>query len=78
MLEGGLVVRVDQAELETVIPALGGLVLIVNGAYRGSIARLLAVDTDNFCAKVQIGKGAYDGRILPKVEYEDLCKLHKQ
>ncbi|XAR54199.1 hypothetical protein NMG60_11029227 [Bertholletia excelsa] len=75
MLESKHVLRVDQEELETVIPQIGGLVRIVNGAYRGSNARLLAVDTDNFCAKVQIEKGIYDGRVLKAVEYEDICKI---
>ncbi|XP_062007531.1 KIN17-like protein isoform X2 [Rosa rugosa] len=60
MLESKHVLRVDQQELETVIPQIGCLVKIVNGAYRGSNARLLAVDTDKFCAKVQIEKGVYD------------------
>lgn len=75
MLDGKHVLRVDQEELETVIPQIGGLVRIVNGAYRGSNARLLGVDTDKFCAKVQIEKGVYDGRVLKAVEYEDICKL---
>ncbi|XP_057475843.1 KIN17-like protein [Actinidia eriantha] len=75
MLESKHVLRVDQDELETVIPQIGGLVRITNGAYRGSNARLLAVDTDKFCAKVQIEKGIYDGRVLQAVEYEDICKI---
>ncbi|KAL3537955.1 hypothetical protein ACH5RR_001321 [Cinchona calisaya] len=75
MLESKHVLRVDQEELETVIPQIGGLVRMVNGAYRGSNARLLAVDADKFCAKVQIEKGIYDGRVLKAVEYEDICKL---
>lgn len=75
MLDSKHVLRVDQAELETVIPQIGGLVRIVNGAYRGSNARLLSVDTDNYCAKVQIEKGIYDGRVLQAVEYEDICKV---
>lgn len=75
MLESKHVLRVDQEELETVIPQIGGLVRVINGAYRGSNARLLAVDTDKFCAKVQIEKGIYDGRVIKAVEYEDICKL---
>ncbi|KAL8538511.1 hypothetical protein ACS0TY_000500 [Phlomoides rotata] len=75
MLENKHVLRVDQEELETVLPQIGGLVKIVNGAYRGENARLLAIDTDNFSAKVQIEKGIYDGRVLKAVEYEDICKL---
>ncbi|XP_041009508.1 KIN17-like protein [Juglans microcarpa x Juglans regia] len=75
MLDSKHVLRVDQAELETVIPQIGGLVRIVNGAYRGAIAKLLGVDTEKFCAKVQIEKGAYVGRVLKAVEYEDICKV---
>lgn len=75
MLENKHVLRVDQEELETVIPQIGGLVRIVNGAYRGSNARLLAIDTNNYCAKVQIERGIYDGKILKDIDYEDLSKL---
>ncbi|CAK8540966.1 unnamed protein product [Lathyrus sativus] len=75
MLESKHVLRVDQEELETVIPQVEGRVKIVNGAYHGSLARLLGVDTDRFCAKVQIEKGVYDGRVLKAVEYEDICKV---
>lgn len=76
MLESKHVLRVDQDELETVIPQIGGAVRIVNGAYRGSNARLVSVNTDKFCAKIQIEKGIYDGRVLQAVDYEDICKLH--
>nr|GMC94192.1 DNA/RNA-binding protein KIN17-like [Ipomoea batatas] len=75
ILENKHVLRVDQEELETVIPQIGGLVRIVNGAYRGSNARLLSIDTNKFAAKVQIEKGIYDGKVLKAIEYEDICKL---
>ncbi|XP_056162547.1 KIN17-like protein [Syzygium oleosum] len=75
MLENKHVLRVDQEELETVIPQIGGFVRIINGAYRGSTARLLGINTEKFCAKVQIEKGVYDGRVIPAVEYEDICKV---
>ncbi|KAF8395108.1 hypothetical protein HHK36_019049 [Tetracentron sinense] len=75
MLDSKHVLRVDQVELETVIPQIGGLVRIVNGAYRGSNARLMSVDTNNYSAKVQIEKGIYDGRVLQAVDYEDICKV---
>lgn len=61
MLDSKHVLRVDQAELETVIPQIGGLVKIVNGAYRGSNAKLLSVDVDKYSAKLRIEKGLYDG-----------------
>ncbi|KAL8225261.1 hypothetical protein R6Q57_017818 [Mikania cordata] len=75
VLESKHKLRVDQEELETVIPQIGGLVRIVNGAYRGSNARLLSVNSDKFCAKVQIEKGVYDGRVIQAIEYEDICKV---
>ncbi|KAM3295578.1 hypothetical protein ACQJBY_038072 [Aegilops geniculata] len=75
MLESKHVLRVDQDELETVLPQIGGLVRIVNGAYRGSNARLLSVDTERFSAKLQVEKGLYDGKVLKAIEYEDICKV---
>ncbi|XP_074308257.1 KIN17-like protein [Silene latifolia] len=75
MVDTKHVLRIDQAELETVIPQIGGRVRIVNGAYRGSNAKLLAINMDKFCAKVQIEKGVYDGRVIPAVDYEDICKI---
>eukprot|EP00898_Chlorokybus_atmophyticus_P008443 jgi/Chlat1/85/Chrsp1S03079 len=78
MLDSGHVLKVDQAELETVLPQIGGLVRIVNGAYRGSQAKLLGVDMEKFTARVQIVKGAYDGRVITAIEYEDICKLAAQ
>ncbi|KAG6556583.1 hypothetical protein Mapa_001524 [Marchantia paleacea] len=75
MIDSGDVLKVDQEELETVLPQIGGLVRIVNGAYRGSNARLLGIDTKKFAAKVRVEKGKYDGRVLPAIEYEDVCKF---
>lgn len=39
MLEDGDRLRVDQDELETVIPAVDGNVLILNGPGKGALAR---------------------------------------
>ncbi|XVE52677.1 hypothetical protein DITRI_Ditri02bG0142000 [Diplodiscus trichospermus] len=61
MLDDKHVLRIDQEELETVIPQIGGVVRIVNAAYHGSNARLLGVDTYKYCAMVQIEKGVCDG-----------------
>lgn len=74
MLESKDVLKVDQEELESVIPQIGGILRIVNGAYRGSNARLLAIDTAKFSAKLKIEGGAFDGRIVT-ADYEDVCKF---
>ncbi|PHT49177.1 hypothetical protein CQW23_13385 [Capsicum baccatum] len=74
MLESRDIVRVDQDDLETVLPQLGGLVRIINGAYRAN-ARLLAVDRKNSTAKVQIKRGIYDGKILKAIDYKDIAMI---
>lgn len=78
MLDSGNVIKIDQAYLETVLPALGRPVLIVNGAYRGMKALLESIDVKNFCATVKIDQGLTRGRVLEKVPYEDISKLAPQ
>ncbi|CAM6124804.1 unnamed protein product [Calypogeia fissa] len=75
MLDSGDILKVDQEELETVLPQIGAIVRIVNGAYRDNNARLLAIDTRKFSARVQIEKGKYDGREIAAIDYEDICKF---
>jgi DNA/RNA-binding protein KIN17 len=48
MTDSGDVLQVDQAELETVVPQPGGLVLVVNGLHRGARGTLLQIDTKRF------------------------------
>ncbi|CAM9726291.1 unnamed protein product, partial [Hapterophycus canaliculatus] len=75
MLDSGDRLRVDQDDLETVIPAVGGDVLVVNGQCRGERGTLLSLDTDAFAASVRItSDGQNLGTVLEKVEYEDFCK----
>lgn len=75
LVESGKKVKMDQEHLETVIPALGKLVKVVNGGYRGQTATLIAVDEKNFCAEITIASGLLMGRTVKGVEYEDICKL---
>eukprot|EP00897_Mesotaenium_endlicherianum_P006478 jgi/Mesen1/5859/ME000298S05132 len=76
MLDGGALLRIDQQELETVLPQIGGLVQVVNGAYRDTKAKLLSINTDRFTASIQLQGGSFEGRILSAVDYEDICKVH--
>ena len=43
-----------QEYLETVLPSIGGIVVVVNGAHRGHKATLQAVDVDNFAATIKL------------------------
>ena len=54
VIETGTVLKLDQAHLETVLPAIGKEVLVVNGAYRGETAILEDINEKKFCAKVSI------------------------
>lgn len=56
LLETGAVIKLDQAHLETVLPAVGKQVLVVNGAYRGELAILEDINQDEFSAKISIAQ----------------------
>lgn len=75
LIDTGKKLKVDQEHLETVIPALGKLVKVVNGAYRGETATLLSLDEKHFCVDIEIASGVLKGRQLTGVQYEDICKL---
>jgi DNA/RNA-binding protein KIN17 len=72
MLDTKDVLRIDQSDLETVIPKIGNEVMIVNGAYREEFCVLESIDVDNFCADL---KSKLLGQIIRKVPYEDFSKL---
>mmetsp|Transcript_9036 Transcript_9036/g.29674 ORF Transcript_9036/g.29674 Transcript_9036/m.29674 type:complete len:394 (+) Transcript_9036:49-1230(+) len=74
MLESGDVLKVDQNELETVIPQVGGAVRVLQGRHRGRKATLNAVDMDRFEAKLRIADGHFAGETIT-LPYEDFSKL---
>lgn len=68
----GDIVRVDQEELESVIPTPGGSVLVVRGRLAGRRGLLVRIDTSAFQAEVEL-EG--EGREVRFFEYEDICKI---
>lgn len=70
MLDSDDVLRIDQAQLETVLPSPGGAVLVLAGQHARRRAVMLGVDTKGFKAQVQLG----DGTEL-WLDYEEVCKL---
>lgn len=58
LLGSGDVLKLDQDDLETVIPKVGRKVKIVNGVGRGCVAELLSISVDDFCASVRITSGS--------------------
>ncbi|KAI8120680.1 DNA/RNA-binding protein KIN17 [Lucilia cuprina] len=59
-----------EVHLETVIPALDKLVVVVNGVYRGCEAVLKKLDEKNYCVTVEISRGPLKGRMVDKVHLE--------
>ena len=74
-LENGSILRLDQNDLETVIPQVGKLVLVVNGRGRGMKAILLKINEDSFNCSIRMMEGAYEQRVIDNVDYEDISKL---
>ncbi|MCI4388982.1 hypothetical protein PGIGA_G00092300 [Pangasianodon gigas] len=54
LIDSGDKLKLDQSHLETVIPAPGKRVVIVNGQYRGMEAILEGIDEKNFSAQLTI------------------------
>ncbi|BFZ08358.1 hypothetical protein BsWGS_11397 [Bradybaena similaris] len=76
MLDSGDRLKVDQTHVETVIPGIGKMVQVVNGAYRGEQAVLDSINVNKFCCTVTIRTGLLKGRVLENIQYEDISKLH--
>lgn len=71
MLDGGDVLQVDQAELETVLPQEGGTVIVLQEPHRGSLATMMGIDTAAYKANVRLQAGKQAVLSLP---YEGICK----
>lgn len=70
----GDILKLDQQHLETVIPAIGKDMLIVNGAYRGTKATLLEIKEEDFSVVLKLKEGLRHGREVT-VPYEYASKL---
>jgi DNA/RNA-binding protein KIN17 len=73
-LYDGTIVQLDQQDLETVIPKVGGLVKILNGAGRGATASLVKINEADYNCDLRIHDGPLANSEL-KVAYEDFSKL---
>ncbi len=54
LTDSDTILKCDQSHLETVLPAIGKKILMVNGAYRGLEAILDGIDSETFTARVVI------------------------
>uniref|UniRef100_A0A8C6U3J6 DNA/RNA-binding protein KIN17 n=1 Tax=Neogobius melanostomus TaxID=47308 RepID=A0A8C6U3J6_9GOBI len=75
MVDSGDKLKLDQNHVETVIPAPGKRVLILNGRYKNTEAILDGIDEKNFCAKLTLDSGPQKGRSVDNIAYEDFSKM---
>lgn len=75
MTDSGDRLKLDQTHLETVIPAPGKRVLVLNGGYRGNEGTLESINEKTFSATIVIETGPLKGRRLEGIQYEDISKL---
>ncbi|XP_053572406.1 DNA/RNA-binding protein KIN17 [Bombina bombina] len=75
LVDSGDKLKLDQTHLETVIPAPGKKLLILNGGYKGNIGVLDSINEKSFSATIVIDSGPLKGRKLEGVPYEDISKL---
>lgn len=69
-----VLLKLDQADLETVIPAAGERVVFVRGNRRGAQGILRQLHIDDYQASVELVSGGAGSGIV-KAEYEDISKL---
>jgi DNA/RNA-binding protein KIN17 len=75
LLEGGAVLSLDVADLETTVPGVGGSVRILYGVHRGALGRVRALDSAECSAEVELlGEGA-GGRVVRGLDYEHVCRV---
>lgn len=75
MTDSGDRLKLDQTHLETVIPAPGKRVLVLNGGYRGNEGTLESINEKTFSATIVIETGPLKGRRVEGIQYEDISKL---
>ncbi|XP_015115402.1 DNA/RNA-binding protein KIN17 [Diachasma alloeum] len=68
----GHVVKLDQEHLETVIPAIGREVLIIQGKHKGCKGIIRKVRVEEYSVDVDLLR---DERCLKKLPYEFICKF---
>uniref|UniRef100_A0A3B3QU21 DNA/RNA-binding protein KIN17 n=1 Tax=Paramormyrops kingsleyae TaxID=1676925 RepID=A0A3B3QU21_9TELE len=75
LIDSGDKLKLDQSHLETVIPAPGKHVLVLNGTYRETTAILDSINEKSFSAKLILDSGHLKGKTVDGIAYEDFSKL---
>lgn len=72
MRDSGAVLRIDQDDLETVIPKPGKRIAIVKGKYRAQRGTLERIDVSKYTVSVMLDSG----KRLSDADYESVCRYN--
>eukprot|EP00605_Chrysophyceae_sp_TOSAG23-4_P002562 GSChrysophyteH1.ASY1.ANO1.2827.1 assembled CDS len=75
LVDGDVRVRIDQQELETVVPKEGKNVRFVSGPHRRCEGLLTRIDQDTYSCTVRISDGPHQGLELGGVEFEQISRV---
>ncbi|KAE8616613.1 hypothetical protein XENTR_v10008844 [Xenopus tropicalis] len=75
LVDSGDKLKLDQTHLETVIPAPGKRVFVLNGGYKGNFGILDCINEKSFSATIEIDSGPLKGRKVEGIPYEDISKV---
>ncbi|NXO25753.1 KIN17 protein, partial [Cisticola juncidis] len=75
VIDSGDKLKLDQTHLETVIPAQGKKVMVLNGGYRGNEGILESINEKRFSVTITIDSGPFKGHRVEDIQYEDVSKL---
>ncbi|NP_001004824.1 DNA/RNA-binding protein KIN17 [Xenopus tropicalis] len=75
LVDSGDKLKLDQTHLETVIPAPGKRVFVLNGGYKGHFGILDCINEKSFSATIEIDSGPLKGRKVEGIPYEDISKV---
>ena len=70
--DGGDILRLDQNDLDTVVPREGKKVRIVKGEFRGKKARVVTLDKKKYRATLKL---LDTDEVLEKVDFENFSQL---
>ncbi|KAM8973424.1 DNA/RNA-binding protein KIN17 [Pelodytes ibericus] len=75
LIDSGDKLKLDQTHLETVLPAPGKRILVLNGGYKGNFGILESINEKAFSATIVIDSGPLKGRKVEGMPYEDISKV---
>uniref|UniRef100_A0A6A7G728 DNA/RNA-binding protein KIN17-like n=2 Tax=Hirondellea gigas TaxID=1518452 RepID=A0A6A7G728_9CRUS len=75
LLNGNTKLKLDQTHLETVIPSVGRLVVLLAGEHKGDTAELRSLQVDSYSATLKLRDS---NKLLLGIPYEQFTKLYNQ